>query len=84
MKASFVDLRKKSNEIIKALGRNERITVLYRGKPVATMAPNGDAGDEAPGSAKDHAAFGMWAGRDDMKDVAAHVRNLRRGRLSDL
>lgn len=84
MKASFVDLRKKSREIIKALNRNERVTVLYRGKPAAIMRPIGDPGDELCGSAKDHAAFGMWADRDDLKDVAAHVRQLRRGRFSDL
>ena len=84
MKASFVDLRKKSSEIIQALNRNERITVLYRGKPAAIMQPIDHQGDESVGSAKDHAAFGMWADRDDMKDVAAHVRQLRRGRYDAL
>ena len=39
MKASFVDLRKKSGEIIRALHRNEQVTVLYRGKPAAVMQP---------------------------------------------
>ncbi|MCC5828738.1 MAG: hypothetical protein JJU36_04765 [Phycisphaeraceae bacterium] len=84
MKASFVDLRKKSSQIIKALNRNERITVLYRGKPAAIMQPIDDQGRESTGSAKDHAAFGMWADRDDMKDIAAHVRQLRRGRFDAL
>lgn len=81
MKASFVDLRKKSSEIIKALSRNEPVTVLYRGKPAAIMQPIDDQGDESIGSAKDHAAFGKWADRDDLKDVPAHVRQLRRGRF---
>jgi antitoxin (DNA-binding transcriptional repressor) of toxin-antitoxin stability system len=84
MKASFVDLRKRSSEIIRALGRKERVTVLYRGKPAAVMHPIGDAGDGAGGSAEAHAAFGMWADRDDMKDVGAHVRRLRRGRFDAL
>ena len=35
MEASFVDLRNKSAEVIRALSRNERVTVLYRGKPAA-------------------------------------------------
>ncbi len=84
MKASFVDLRKNSSEIIKALRRKERVTVLYRGKPAAIMQPIDAPGDESVGSAKDHAAFGMWAERDDLKDPAGHVRQLRRDRSDAL
>jgi len=84
MKASFVDLRKKSSEIIKALGRNERITVLYRGKPAAIMQSIDEQRDASVGSAREHTAFGLWADRDDMNDAAAHVRQLRRGRFDDL
>ena len=44
MKASFVDLRTKSSEILQALNRNEKVTILYRGKPKAVMQPlNGSA-----------------------------------------
>jgi len=81
MKASFVDLRKKSSQIIRALNRNERVTVLYRGKPAAIMQPIGAEGGQAIGSAKSHRAFGIWAGRQDMKDVTAHVRQARKGRF---
>ena len=84
MKASFGDLRKKSSQIIPALGRNERVTVSYRGKPVAIMQPIAGQGREAVGSAKDHPAFGLWADREDIKDVAAHVRQLRKGRVDAL
>ena len=80
MRASFVDLRNKSSEIIDALQRHEQVTVLYRGKPAAVMQPVGQPMGKAMGSAKDHAAFGLWAKREDMKDVAAHVRRLRKGR----
>jgi len=31
-------------------------------------------------SIKDTPAFGMWAGRDDMKDPASYVRELRKPR----
>ena len=79
MKASFVDLRKKSGEIIRALERNETVTVFYRGKPTAVMRPIGTAG-RATLRAQKHPASGMWADREDMKDVAAYVRGLRRGR----
>lgn len=84
MKASFVDLRKKSSQIIRALQRRERVTVLYRGKPAAIMQPIGDEGAQAIGSAKHHRAFGLWADRQDMKDVAAYVRQLREGRCDAL
>jgi len=80
MKASFVDLRNKSSEIIQALNRNEQVTVLYRGKPAAVMLPIGKA-SEAVCRAKDHPAFGLWADDEESKDVAAHVRQLRKGRV---
>ena len=84
MKASFVDLRKKSGEIIQALNRNESVTVLYRGRPKAIMRPiEGEVG-QARMRAKDHPAFGLWADREDTRDVAAHVHRLRRGRYHDL
>ena len=83
MEASFVDLRKKFSEIIRALHRNEQVTILYRGKPTAIMRPISGEPGRAAVKAADHAAFGLWADRDDMADVVAHVRNLRKGRFDD-
>ncbi len=79
MKASFVDLRKKSAEIIRALERNEPVTILYRGVPRAIMQPLGK--QRSVGRVKDHPAFGMWKDREDLRDVAAYVRRLRKGRF---
>ena len=84
MKASFLDLRKKSGEVIRALERNESVTVLYRGRPKAVMQPVTGTGEEAKMRAKDHPAFGLWADRADLKDVPGHVRKLRRSRFNDL
>jgi len=39
MKASIVDLRYKMNEVIKALERNETVTVLYHGKEKGVITP---------------------------------------------
>lgn len=78
MEASFVDLRKKSSEILRALERNEPVTVLYRGKPKAIMQPVGSGGNKA--RVADQPAFGLWADRKDLADVDEHVRKLRRGR----
>lgn len=82
MKASFVDLRTKSRQIIEALKRNERITVFYRGRPAAEMRPI--RSDSAVPSASEHPAFGLWADRDDMRDVTEFVRTLRKGRFDGL
>ena len=84
MKASFVDLRKKSAEIIRALERNEKITLYYRGRPKAIMLPIGREHRRPVAKAQDDPTFGMWADRDDMKDVAGYVRKLRKGRYSAL
>jgi len=39
MKASVVDLRYKMNDILKALERNEEVTVLYHGKVKGVIVP---------------------------------------------
>lgn len=83
MKASFVDLRRKSAQILRALDRGEQVTVHYRGRPKAVMQPVGK-GPARPVRTKDHPAFGLWADRKDMADVAAYMRALRRGRFDDL
>ena len=85
MEASFVDLRKKSAEIIKALKRKERVTVLYRGKPAAVMQPIGHQDASNPmTSAAEHEAFGLWADRQDSGNVAHELRAIRRRRYDDL
>ena len=56
MKASIVDLRYKTKDILKALERNESVTVLYHGKVKGIIKP----ARELPASkVKDHAFFGM-------------------------
>lgn len=83
MEASFVDLRKKSADIIRALRRKERVTVLYRGKPAAIMAPIDDRGSDARKAASQHTAFGIWADRTEDVRLQDHVRGLRGRRFDD-
>jgi hypothetical protein len=80
MKASFVDLRTKSSEILEALERNEPVTIQYRGRTKAIMQPVA-AQNALPVKARQHAAFGLWKDRDGSSDVAAELRALRRGRF---
>jgi len=85
MEASFVDLRKKSKEIINALNRKEKVTVLYRGKPAAVMNPINTAAEASELSASQHAAFGIWTkDQGDNNDVTEQVSSLRRNRYDDL
>ena len=39
MRASVVDLRYKMNEVLKALDRREKVTLLYHGKVKGTIVP---------------------------------------------
>jgi len=81
MKATVLDLRRRMPEVLQALDRNERVTILYRGQERAILVPaGGQTANGAPTKASQHPAFGMWADRDDLDEVAAHVRALRQGR----
>jgi len=84
MQVSFVDLSKKSAEIIKALSRKERVTVLYRGKPAAIMEPIDGRVTGEPQPASLHQAFGIWADQAVTSGVEEQVRDLRRRRYDDL
>ncbi|MCY3667903.1 MAG: type II toxin-antitoxin system Phd/YefM family antitoxin [Gemmatimonadetes bacterium] len=80
MKASILDLRRRMKDVLLALDRNESVTIFYRGKEKAILSPSRQRTDK---SVKDHEAFGLWRDREDMTDVDAYVRNLRKGRLND-
>jgi prevent-host-death family protein len=79
MKASLLDLRRRMGDILKAIRRNEPVTLLRRGKTIAVIQPA--AGRTAGRSVGTHPAFGMWAGRSDLADVGAAVAKLRKGRF---
>jgi len=79
MKASILDLRRHMGEVLKALDRNENVTLTYRGHEKATIIPKKAA--EAT-STKKHPAFGLWEKRSDMEDVDAVVRDIRKGRMN--
>ena len=78
MEATVLDLRKNMRSILAALGRNEHVTLTYRGRKKAVIVPCWE--EEKAVAASEHRAFGMWADRDDVADVDAFVRELRKGR----
>ena len=76
MKATVVDLRYKMNDILKALDRNETVTVLYHGKVKGIIVP---AKDKERKKVKDHSFFGMSA-KDTQKSVLDKINDLRKPR----
>ena len=76
MKASVVDLRYKMNEVIKALDKREKVTILYRGKVKGIILP---AGADKSNKVEDHPFFDM-AGKEE-KSVTEQMKELRGSRF---
>ena len=79
MNATTLDLRKNMKAVLAALDRGEPVTLTYRGRKKATLVPCGGLSPRK--SVASHPAVGMWADREDMADVGAYVRQLRKGRF---
>ena len=80
MKATVVDLRYKMNDVLKALDRNEKVTVLYRGKVKGVLIP---AEKKKHLKITDHPFFGMSA-QDTNKSVLDELNDLRKPRYDDI
>lgn len=80
MKATVVDLRYRMNDVLKALERNEKVTILYHGKVKGVLMP---AGREPGGKISEHPFFGMSAA-DSGRSVLEELAELRKGRHDDL
>jgi antitoxin (DNA-binding transcriptional repressor) of toxin-antitoxin stability system len=78
MDATAVDLRYRTRDLLAAVGRGETVTVHYRGRPVALLAPIAQPVQAAHPS--ESGFFGMWADRTDLRSPTAWVRNLRQQR----
>jgi hypothetical protein len=74
MKASVVDLRYRMNEILKAIDRNEEVTILYHGKVKGVIKPK-ISRDRRPISA--HPFFNMYSSKGTAHDVMAKLRGDR-------
>jgi hypothetical protein len=77
MKASVVDLRYKMNEVIKALEKREKVTILYHGKVKGVIWP---AVADQSKKVAEHPFFNMaWT---EKKSVAEHMKELRGPRFN--
>lgn len=80
MKATVVDLRYKMNDVLKALDRNEKVTVLYRGKVKGVLVPVSKRKDMRM---TDHPFFGM-SSQDSGNTVLEKLDELRKARYDDI
>ena len=78
MKASIVDLRYKSTQILEALERNEEVTVLYHGKVKGVIKP---ARKTKKQKVVEHPFFGMH--ESEPKSVDSVMDELRKPRHAD-
>ena len=77
MKATALDLRRRTKDIIRALDRGESVTITYRGKEKGTIVP---ARPKERRSIAESPMFGMWKDRPETEDVHAYIRRLRQRR----
>jgi len=75
MKTSIIDLRYKMKDVIKALEKREKITILYHGKPKGVILP---VHMEKKKDVKTHPFFGMF--KEESKSVEETMQELRGGR----
>ena len=61
MQATVMDLRKRMGDIIRALERNENVTLLYRGKKKGIIHPHRDTSVR---KVEEHCFFGAGAGSE--------------------
>ena len=79
MKASIVDLRYKTKEILKALEARESVSIYYHGKLKGTIIP---AEPLKKMKSEDHPFAGMM--KHDKRSVKQIMKELRRPRYHDL
>jgi len=67
-------LRLKTSEVLKKVQQVGAVTVTLHGKPIAKLI---SLSANHVMRAADHPAVGMWADREDMKDVHAWLKKIR-------
>ena len=81
MKASILDLRYKMKDVLKALEKNEQVTVLYHGKVKGIIVP-AKSGEKA-NKVTTHPFFGSSAAKEQ-KTVLEELDDLRGSRYDDI
>ena len=78
MKATAKDLRFHSKELLDAVSRGEKVTITFRGKPLAKLIPV-DSKDKK--EIEENSLFGIWKDNKKVRNVQKYVRDLREVRF---
>ena len=81
MKATAKELRFHSKVLLDAVSRGDSVTITFRGKPCAKLVPYEESNLTGHLPSED-GLFGIWQDRDDIANVEAYVRDLRKGRFA--
>jgi len=73
MTATARDLRVKAGSLLDRVRRGQRVTITYRGRPIAALVPL----DASRHQTLDPVGFGMWRQRKDMRSVDRWLRYAR-------
>lgn len=79
MKASVVDLRYKMKDVLKALDRREKVTILYHGQVKGIIMPTQK---KEKIKVKQHPFFAM--SKDKKISVSEEMKRLRKPRYNDI
>ena|GEM_PF-1080532 len=80
MKIALDTTVKRPAAVLKALRSGKTLKLKYKDDEVEVVVVAHPPQESELERIMRHPAFGMWADREDMKDSAAYVRNLRRPR----
>jgi hypothetical protein len=80
MRATVADLRHKMNDVLKALERNEKVTVLHRGKVKGILIPP----EEKKGLKMTEHPFFVMSSQETGKSVSDEIDDLRKPRYDDI
>lgn len=84
MKATTIDLRYRTHEVLKSLERGETVVITYRGKTKGTIYPTSaeEAGICEVKEVSKHPYFGSCP--DDKRNVEDIMEDIRGGRCRDI
>lgn len=74
MNASVIDLRYKMNDVLKALDRNEDVTILYHGKVKGVIS---SCPKRVSRKVNEHPFFNMSTAEKPVEDVMSELRSGR-------
>jgi PHD/YefM family antitoxin component YafN of YafNO toxin-antitoxin module len=76
MKATIVDLRYKMKDILKALERKEKVTIMYHGKQKGIIIPASEK-KAKQAQISEHPFFGMLSRDTNVSEVMTQLRGGR-------